>query len=105
MKAFALTDDDWRIVTDLVGGRHPDHGRWLADAALFCLRSGRRLGSLPPFSGGFVASRVRCFVRNRISDLAYDATVEVGSPTVLGLDVSRFTGIEKDGAIGRPPAC
>lgn len=102
-KAFSLTDEDWRIVADLVGKRRLDDGRWLMDAALFYLRSGRGLASLPPpFSSRVVEWRVRNFVQKGYWDLAYGALVEAGSPTVRALDTSRFSTIVRDAA-NRPP--
>lgn len=95
-KEYALSDDDWEIVRNSFGSRPTDDARWVMDAALFCLRSGRGLRTLPPpFSGSFVRSRVRRFIEGGYWALAYDALVRVDSPSVRGLDTSRFANMER----------
>ncbi|MBY0254300.1 MAG: recombinase family protein [Methylobacterium organophilum] len=102
-KEYALTDQDWGIVADLVRGRPLDDGRWVMDAALFYLRSGRGLQSLPPpFESRRVEHRVRGFVLQGYWRRAYDALVEAGSPTVRALDTSRFERMERIAQNNRP---
>jgi hypothetical protein len=104
-KEYALSDDDWEIVRGAVRFWPFDDARWVLDATLFYLRSGRGLRSLPPpFSKRIVKTRVRSFVMRGYWRLAHDALVNVESPAVRALDTSRLAGMERIAPNGRSAA-
>ncbi|MGE8131665.1 recombinase family protein [Methylobacterium sp. NPDC080182] len=87
---FGLTDEDWRIVYPLIP-KYAD-ARLLLDAALFALRTGQGLISLPaPFARRGIHQAIRRMVISGLWSVALEALETVQSPTVAGLDTSRFT--------------
>ena len=94
---YGLTEEDWSIVAPLVNCR-PD-ARLMLDAALFALRTGRGLFKLPaPFDRSGLHQAIRRMVIGGVWTLVLDALESVQSPTVAGLDTSRFAHLTSGNA-------
>lgn len=93
---FGLKDADWIVVEPILAAYGRPDKRQLVDAALLYLRTSWGLASLPAPYGGFAAQqRVRKMIAEGWFRRVCNALAVVQSPTVAGLDASRFATLER----------
>lgn len=91
-----LSEDDWRTVAYVLIDYNKKDRRLLMDTALFALRTGQGLYTLPaPYNDKALANGVRDMVRKGFWARALKALEEIQSPAVAGLDTSRFADMQR----------